>query len=123
MKIYLDISIFNYYYNVESDFQSPTVQLFKEISIGKFEPYTSNVVIDELEESPDENRLKKLSLISKFNIIVLKQNDIADKLTNLYIENKIISEKCKNDAFHIALPIVNCLNTVLTLRASTELEE
>jgi hypothetical protein len=56
-----------------------------------------------------------ISLISKFNIIVLEQNDAAKQLADLYIENKIIPEKYRMDATHIALATINSLDKIISL--------
>jgi predicted nucleic acid-binding protein len=48
MKIYLETTIFNYYFDVERDAHPSTVQLFNEIKANKFEPYTSIYVTEEL---------------------------------------------------------------------------
>jgi hypothetical protein len=46
MKIYLETTIFNRYFDVEREAYLATVQLFNEIKAGKFDPYTSVYVID-----------------------------------------------------------------------------
>jgi hypothetical protein len=45
MKIYLKTTIFNYNFDIERDVHPATIQLFNEIKYGKFEPYTSLVVV------------------------------------------------------------------------------
>jgi predicted nucleic acid-binding protein len=87
MKIYLDTSVFNYYYEIERSLHLATVQLFKEISYGKFEPYTSLFVAAELKATPDEKIVKRenmLDLIPKYNITVLPENDEAIRMADLY---------------------------------------
>jgi predicted nucleic acid-binding protein len=64
MKIYLETTIFNYYFDADRDAHPATVQLFKEITAGKFEPYTSIYVIDELKNTQTDKREKMLNLIS-----------------------------------------------------------
>jgi predicted nucleic acid-binding protein len=49
MKIYLETTIFNRYFDVDPILHPATLQLFKEIESGKFQPYTSVFVIEELE--------------------------------------------------------------------------
>jgi predicted nucleic acid-binding protein len=115
MKIYLETTIFNYYFDVERDAHPATVLLFNEIKSGKFEPYTSLVVVRELEKAKEDKRNKMLSLISNFNIIVLPENDDAVSLANLYIENNIIGLRYLIDATHIALATVNNLDKIISL--------
>ena len=40
-KIYLETTLFNYFYDSERDAHTDTVALFKEIQAGKYEAYTS----------------------------------------------------------------------------------
>ncbi|MCL2096264.1 MAG: hypothetical protein FWH10_05090, partial [Oscillospiraceae bacterium] len=52
-KIYLETTMFNYYFDIERDAHADTVKLFNEIRTGKYEAYTSVYVIDELEDTKD----------------------------------------------------------------------
>jgi predicted nucleic acid-binding protein len=40
-KIYLETSIFNYYFDKEREAHPYTLKLFEEIKAGKYAPYTS----------------------------------------------------------------------------------
>jgi predicted nucleic acid-binding protein len=115
MKIYLETSVFNYYFDTERDAHPATVQLFKEIKAGKFEAYTSLLVIRELGKARKDKRDKMLSLISQYNILVLPENDNAVHLADLYIQNNIIALRYLIDASHIALATVNNLDKVISL--------
>ncbi|MDR1871041.1 MAG: PIN domain-containing protein [Deltaproteobacteria bacterium] len=118
MKIYLETTIFNYYFDVERDAHPATIQLFNEIKAGKFEPYTSVVVVRELEKAKKEKRDKMLSLIAKFNITVLPENDDAVNLAYLYIKNNVITLNHLIDATHIAIATVNNLDKIISLNFS-----
>ena len=50
-KIYLETTMFNYYFDTERDAHADTVKLFNEIQAGKYDAYTSVYVIDELEDT------------------------------------------------------------------------
>jgi predicted nucleic acid-binding protein len=58
MKIYLETSIFNRYFDVDPILHPATVQLFNEISSGQFILYTSVYVIEELKLAPLEKKKK-----------------------------------------------------------------
>jgi predicted nucleic acid-binding protein len=115
MKIYLETSIFNYYFDTERDAHPATLQLFKEIKAGKFEPYTSVYVIQELENTKGDKRTKMLNLIPQFNITIIPKNDDALYLANLYIINNIIPARYILDATHIALATVTNLDAIISL--------
>jgi rRNA-processing protein FCF1 len=65
----LETTLFNYYFDEDRDANADTVTLFEECVSGKFEPYTSLYVIDELEETQGEKREKMISLIERYNIM------------------------------------------------------
>jgi len=44
-KIYLETTLFNYYFDEDRDAHADTVTLFEECVSGKFEPYTSGYII------------------------------------------------------------------------------
>lgn len=60
-KIYLETTMFNYYFDKERDAHADTVKLFEEIASGKYEAYTSAYVINELS---DADELKKSNMLS-----------------------------------------------------------
>ncbi|MDR1487936.1 MAG: hypothetical protein LBT62_08125, partial [Deltaproteobacteria bacterium] len=115
MKIYLETSIFNRYFDVDPILHPATVQLFKEIKAGKFESYTSIFVIRELEEAPIEKNLKMRDIIPKFNIKILFETPKTLDFADLYMENNIISSRYLMDARHIAISVVNNLDKIISL--------
>jgi hypothetical protein len=56
-----------------------------------------------------------LNFITKFNIVVLPNNNDAVWLANLYIESNIIPSRYLLDATHIALATVNNLDAIISL--------
>ncbi|MDR1568157.1 MAG: hypothetical protein LBS33_05725 [Streptococcaceae bacterium] len=115
MKIYLETTIFNYYFDTYRDGHVATLKLFDEICTGKHEPYTSIYVIDELEKTPDdEKKYKMLNLIPANAIAILQPNNIAIQLADLYIKNNVIPIKFFTDALHIAMASVYELEMILS---------
>ena len=57
-KIYLETTMFNYYFDKDRDAHADTVTLFEECAAGKFEPYTSDYVIKDIEDAPPEKKSK-----------------------------------------------------------------
>ena len=74
-KIYLETTVFNYYFDEDRDAHPDTVTLFEECAARKFEPYTSLYVIDELENAPKEKRDKMISLIERYAIAFNNHKD------------------------------------------------
>jgi len=59
-KIYLETTLFNYYFDEDRDAHADTITLFEECAAGKFEPFTSGYVINELDDAPSDKRGKCL---------------------------------------------------------------
>ena len=59
-SIYLETTIFNFPFSDDTpQYQADTLRLFAEIKTGKFKPFTSEYVIQELESTKDIEKLKK----------------------------------------------------------------
>ena len=101
-KIYLETTLFNYYFDEDRDAHTDTVRLFKECAAGKFEPYTSLYVVDELNDAPNEKRDKMIALIKQYNITVLAASDEADNLARRYLVEGVLPQGSLTDASHIS---------------------
>ena len=67
-KIYLETTIFNFPFVDAPELRADTLRLFEEIRAGKFKPYTSEYVIQELEASTDTIRDSRLGLIKEYDV-------------------------------------------------------
>jgi len=114
-KIYLETTLFNYYFDSDRDAHPDTVKLFKEIAAGKYEAYTSNAVTDELQAAPEPKNTMMLALIDEYKIITLTADDTVEKLVAIYIAEGIIPAKYKTDGVHIAVAAVNGLDYVISM--------
>ena len=114
-KIYLETTMFNYYFDKERDAHADTVTLFNEVKAGKYEAYTSAYVIDELEKTKDSiKRENMLALIREYNINVLDYSDDAQDLANTYINEGVIPASKKLDSLHISIATVNDLQYIFS---------
>jgi hypothetical protein len=119
-KIYIETTIFNILY--EPDLpqylqnKEDSRKLFNMIKAGRFDPYTSVYVIRELENNPNlENRDKMLRMISEYKIKSIPESDEAERLTAIYIADKVVSPAFPTDALHIAMTTVNGLDFIVSL--------
>ena len=55
-----------------------------------------------------------IDLIEKFGITVLKTDDEAVRLANVYVKNNVIPEKYLLDGVHISLASINELDCILS---------
>jgi len=114
-KIYLETTLFNYYFDTDRDAHADTVRLFTEIAEGKYNAFTSDAVTDELENAPAPKKDRMLALLDEYPITTLPVKDEAVMLANLYVAEGIIPAKYRTDGIHIAVAAVNGLDVVVSL--------
>ena len=114
-KVYLETTLFNFYFDEDRDAHADTVKLFEEIADGKYDAYTSTYVTDELENAPEKKRDKMMGLITEYNIAVLAPADEAVKMADIYVAEGIIPQKYRTDGLHIAIATVNDLDIIVSM--------
>ena len=114
MKLYLETTIFNYYFDSERDGHTETLKLFEKIHAGDHEAYTSEYTVNEILESAEPKQSKMLSLIEKYEIITLPITDESDEFANVYVSEGIIPPRFRIDGAHIAIASINGLDYVLS---------
>jgi len=114
-KIYLETTMFNYYFEPDRDAYKSTIALFKAIKDGKYQAYTSFYVLKELNDAEEDRRNKMLGLIKEYNVEVFDENKEAVNLARVYIENGIIPKGSLYDALHIAVATINEIDLILSL--------
>ncbi|MDR0321330.1 MAG: PIN domain-containing protein [Treponema sp.] len=114
LKVYLETTIFNYYFDKTKNAQPATVAFFEAIDSGQFEGFTSVYAYDELNKAPEPQRTNMLNLIEKYHITVLDTSDEVIKLAETYIENNIIPKKKRVDALHLAIASAHEMDIILS---------
>jgi hypothetical protein len=114
MKLYLETTMFNYFFDEGRDGHADTVRLFEEIREGKHEAYTSGYTVTELENAPEPKQSRMLSLIAEYGITLLSITDESDRIADLYVAEMIIPERFRFDGAHIASASINGLDYVLS---------
>ncbi|MCL2811837.1 MAG: PIN domain-containing protein [Clostridia bacterium] len=114
MKLYLETTMFNYYFDAERDGHEDTVRLFKAIRAGKYDAYTSEYVEIELRKASEPKRSAMLALINEYGIKVFPIDGESRRLARLYVARKAIPERFRFDSAHIAVASVHGLDYVLS---------
>jgi hypothetical protein len=116
-KIYLETTIFNFPFADDApQYTADTLKLFDEIKAGKFIPYTSEYVLEELNNERNiERRKKMLELINEYDVIILPEEEEADRLAAEYISAGIIPARYETDGQHIAIASVKGLQIIVSL--------
>jgi hypothetical protein len=120
-KIYLETTMFSFYYEARTEaryqeLKAQTRKVFDLIKAKRFEPYTSDYAVDEIQRTKNqEKRENMLSLIGQYNISLLPRSDDSDKLAALYIGEGVVPKTEPTDAAHIAITAVNGLDFIVSL--------
>jgi predicted nucleic acid-binding protein len=115
IKAFIETSMFNYNFDDDREHHLDTVAFFAACLAGRFEPYTSAYVIDEILAAPEEKQLKMLSLIDRYGMTVLPASNVIDNLALLYLYEGALPRKSLTDASHIASATIHNLDLVVSL--------
>jgi predicted nucleic acid-binding protein len=115
-KVYLETSVFNFVFADDApEKRQNTIKLFEEIKAGKYEPYTSQYVVEELERASKQKRALMLGLIREHNIKTFDADSEAEQLAEIYIAEGVIPRKYATDAIHIAIAAVKSIDFIVSL--------
>jgi len=114
MKLYIESSVPNFLLADDAPEKREITKKFFEQDIKKFDLFISDLVLDEISKSPPEKKIKLRQIISKLTLKELKVDEESEKLAEEYLKAKIIPEKYKNDALHIAIAVVNKLDVIVS---------
>jgi predicted nucleic acid-binding protein len=111
----LETSVFNFFFADDTpDKRNDTLRLFEEIRQGKYEPYTSDFAVQELQRASEPKRKAMIDLITEHGVSVLPEDAETRRLARIYVAEKIIPEKYLTDALHIAATTVNNLDFIVS---------
>jgi len=114
-KIYLETSVLNFIFADDApDKKADTLRLFEEIGEGKFRPFTSIYVTEEIDNASENKKRGMYGLIIDHDVDILQKTDEIKRLADLYVEEGIIPKKYAADALHIAAATVNDLDIIVS---------
>lgn len=114
-RMYIETSVFNFVFAEDApEKRVDTLALFEEIRQGKYEPFTSAYVIDELAQAGEPKRGKMLSLIADYSMTAVPIDSEAERLARIYVSEGIIPQKYFIDGVHIAIAAVYDLDFVVS---------
>ena len=114
IRLYLETTVFNYYFDADRDGHYDTVRMFEAIGAGEYEAYTSEYVMIELRDAKDPKKSNMLGLTEKYSITILDIDAESERMTDLYIKNGVIPANYRIDASHIASASVHELDCILS---------
>ena len=114
LRIYLETTAFNYYFDADREGHNDVVRLFDAIGAGFYEGYASRYVVEELNVAPEPKRTNMLGLIERYHLITLWPAPTVRRLAELYIANGIIPASHRYDSVHIATASVHGLDCIVS---------
>ena len=102
LKIYLETTVPNYVFNDHlPEEQKVARRIFRLVKDGEIKGVISEVVVRELNRTPEPRRSKLQKLVS--DIKVLEVTPEAKKLAQEYVDARVIPKSKLDDALHIAI--------------------
>jgi hypothetical protein len=120
-KIYLETTMFNFYHEKRTappylELKAEVHRIFDLIKAREYEPYTSTVATNEIDNTEDqEKRVKMWNLIEEYGIKVLETSLDAERLVAYYVKERVVSPSWKTDATHIAISVVSGMDFIVSL--------
>ncbi len=112
MKIYLDTSVISALFDERNpERKSLTEEFFSKIEI--YTVYISELTIAEIEKTPEPVLRSKMKEIIE-NFIILEIDESVEELAKEYIKYGAIPEAYFEDAYHIAVAVLNEMDYLLS---------
>jgi len=112
MKIYLDTSVISALFDDRNpERKALTEEFFAEIRL--YETYISELTIAEIERTPDRTLRDKMKQVIK-GFSILEINEAVEELAREYIKYGTVPESYSEDAYHIAVAVLNEMDYFLS---------
>jgi len=104
LRLYLETTVWNFLATEkEEKITGSVTKLYREIDLKRYKMYISPLVIVEIERTKEKKRYNMLrNLIKEYKPELLEDVVEVGRLANRYLSAKIIPEKYRADALHIA---------------------
>lgn len=114
MRFYLDTSVFGGYF--DDEFKDDTRALFEYTRGNGVELIYSDITKAELTPAPRRVRELPQAIVEfeEVNLELIDMDHEAEMLAEKYIAEGALTEKCRNDARHIALATIHRVDTLVS---------
>ncbi len=111
LKIYLDTSVISALFDARNPERKSLTESFFE-QIESFDPFISEITIAKIERTPDPALRSKMKEVSRFPVLFL--TDDVEGLANEYVRYGAVPESYLEDAYHIAVAVINEMDCILS---------
>jgi len=110
-RIYVDTSVIGGCF--DDEFCVESKRLLTAVKKGQVVFVVSDVVVNEIEEAPKKVQNIFKTIPEQFIEVILGTKEVSD-LRDAYIEAKIVTQKSKNDAAHVAYATVARVDAIVS---------
>jgi predicted nucleic acid-binding protein len=112
-SLYLDTSVISAYYDARvNERRAATIDFWEKVAIN-YKVFISEITVSELENTRDKVLKTKFRDLIK-DIKVLRLNQKARELGNVYVKRGVFPEKYLEDALHVAIATCNDISFVIS---------
>ncbi|MBU7027742.1 MAG: PIN domain-containing protein [Theionarchaea archaeon] len=112
IKVYLDTSVISALFDKRNPERKSLTEVFFTF-IEEFDPYISEITGSEIERTPNaELRTNMKNTIVQFPVLFLTED--SEWLANEYIRYGAVPERYTEDAYHIAVAVINEMDFLLS---------
>lgn len=116
LKAYLDTSVIGALFDDEDKERIKNTQEALNIlrKGEKYEPFVSNILLEEIEEAPYKLKGSLQKIIKDLDFGILMENEESAQLVDKYMAERILNQKYRDDARHVALSVVNGVDFIIS---------
>ena len=115
LKLYIETSAWNFYYADDAPEKMEITKLFfQSVKSNEFEIFISSVVLKEINRADEKKKNMLIDLIKECNPVELEVSKEIEDLADEYMLRKIVPEKKRDDALHVATASVYEMDAVIT---------
>jgi predicted nucleic acid-binding protein len=115
MRLYLDTSVIGALFDLEMPQRIEiTRTLLDSIIEGKHTGIISNIVLEEIERSPEEFKEKLIAEMRKIPLEIISEDEASADLLEIYEKEGFIRRGARLDLRHLAVATVNGVDAVVS---------
>ena len=115
MRLYLDTSVIGALFDLEMPQRIEiTRTLLDSIIEGKHTGIISNIVLEEIERSPEEFKEKLIAEMRKIPLEIISEDEASADLLEIYEKEEFIRRGARLDLRHLAVATVNGVDAVVS---------
>jgi len=112
MRVYLDTSVISSLFDERNPERRYLTEAFMK-KLDNFEVYVSEITIAEIERTPDLELQDKMRR-AIFQLLIVSVTDEVERLASEYVRYGAVPEDYPEDAYHIAVAVVNEMDYLLS---------